>query len=75
MKRSTIGRVAMVFGLVVVIGLAGVSCGGPGSDPQDLAQMADGADQFLMSLSDERRARATFDFESDERVRVSLRPA
>ena len=74
MKRSTIGRVAMVFGLAVVIGLAGVSCGGPGSDPQDLAQMADGADQFLMSLSDEQRAR-------DVRLRigrtseVSLRPA
>ena len=74
MKRSTIGRVAMVFGLAVVIGLAGVSCGGPGSDPQDLAQMADGADQFLMSLSDEQRARATFDFESDERVRFHFVP-
>ncbi len=74
MKHSAIGRVAMVFGLAVLIGLAGVSCDGAGSDSQEVAQMADLADQFLMSLSDEERSRATFDFESDERVRFHFVP-
>ena len=75
MKRSAIGRMAMFFGLLVVIGLAGSSCGGAGSGSQrDVAQMVDGASQFLMSLSDEQRGRATFGFESDERVRFHFVP-
>ena len=75
MKRSAIGRMAMFFGLPVVIGLVGSSCDGAGSGSQsDVAQMADGASQFLMSLSDEQRGRATFGFESDERVRFHFVP-
>ncbi len=75
MMRSTIGRTAMVFGLAVVIGLAGVSCDGVMVDSEpDVARMVDGAEQFLMSLSDEERARATFDFESDERERFHFVP-
>ena len=75
MKRSTIGRVAMFFGLALAIGFAGVSCIGAGSNSQrDVAQMADRADQFLMSLSDEERARTTFGFESDERKRFHFVP-
>ncbi len=75
MKRSTIGRVAMFCGLALAIGVAGVSCMGAGSYSQrDVAQMVDRADQFLMSLSDEERARATFGFESDERERFHFVP-
>ena len=75
MKRSAIGRMAMFLGLPVVIGLAGASCGGEaGSGSQEVAQMASGADQFLMSLSDEERERATFDFDSDERERFHFVP-
>ena len=74
MKHSAIGRVAMVFGLAVLIGLAGVSCDGAGSDSQEVAQMVDLADQFLMSLSDEERGRATFGFASDERERFHFVP-
>ena len=75
MEHSTIGRTAMVFGFAMVINLVAISCGGAGSGSQrDVAQMVDGADQFLMSLSDEERARATFGFESDERVRFHFVP-
>jgi hypothetical protein len=74
MIQSVIGRTAMVFGLAVVISFAGVSCGGAGSGSQDVAQMVNGAEQFLMSLSDEERARATFGFESDERERFHFVP-
>ena len=75
MKRSTIGRVAVLFGLALAIGFAGVSCVGAGSNSQrDVAQMADRADQFLMSLSDEKRTRATFGFGSDERKRFHFVP-
>ena len=75
MMRSTIGRTAMVFGLAVVISFAGVSCDGVMVDSEgDVARMVDGAEQFLMSLSDEERARATFDFESDERERFHFVP-
>ena len=75
MMRSTIGRTAMVFGLAVVISFAGVSCDrmGSGSGSGNVA-MVDAADQFLMSLSDEERARTTFDFESDERERFHFVP-
>ena len=75
MKRSTIGRDVMFFGLALAIGFAGVSCMGVGTDLQgDVAQMANRADQFLMSLSGEERALATFDFESDERERFHFVP-
>ena len=75
MKRSTIGGVAMFFGLALAIGFAGVSCIGAGSNSQrDVAHMADRADQFLLSLSDEERARTTFGFESDERRRFHFVP-
>ena len=75
MMRSTIGRTAIFFGFAVVISFVGVSCMGAGSGPQDdVARMADGADQFLMSLSDEERALATFDFASDERERFHFVP-
>ena len=74
MTRSTIGRTAMIFGLAVVISFAAVSCDGAGSGSQDVARMVDGAEQFLMSLSEEERARATFDFESDERERFHFVP-
>ena len=75
MKRSTIGRVAMFFGLALAIGFTGVSCMGAGADSQrDVAQMENRADQFLMSLSDEEPRRATFGFESDERERFHFVP-
>ena len=57
MKRSAIGRVVMVFGLPVVIGLAGTSCMVAESGSGDVAQMVAGADRFLTSLSDAERAR------------------
>ena len=53
----------------------GSSCGGSASASLgDVAQMADGASRFLTSLSDEERGRATFAFESDERVRFHFVP-
>ena len=74
-EHSTIGRVAMVFGFAMVINLVAISCGGAMAGTQrDVAQMADRADQFLMSLSDEERARATFSFETDERERFHFVP-
>ena len=75
MERSTMWRIGVVLGLAVVIGFAGVSCGGSASASLDgVAQMADGASRFLTSLSDEKRAQATFAFESDERVRFHFVP-
>ena len=74
MNQSGIGRAAMVFGLAVFVGVAGVSCGGVESNSQDVAQMADEADEFLMSLSDEERGRATFVFDSEERERFHFVP-
>ncbi len=75
MKRSTVARVMMISGLAVFIGLGGVSCGEGGADSQsDVAQMTDGASQFLMSLSDEERGHATFAFDSEERVRFHFVP-
>jgi hypothetical protein len=75
MMWSTIGRTAMIFSLAVVISFAGVSCDGAMADSDgDVAQMVVGADQFLMSLSDEERARTTFDFESEERERFHFVP-
>ena len=73
--RSTIGRTAIFFAFAVVVSFAGISCMGARSGPQDdVARMVDRADQFLMSLSDEERTRATFDFESDERERFHFVP-
>ena len=75
MKRSTVARMVMISGLAVVIGLVGGSCDGGGVGTQsDVAQMTDGASQFLMSLSDEERGRATFAFDSEERVRFHFVP-
>ena len=74
MIQSRIGRVAMFFGFAVVISYAGVSCGGAGVGSGDVAQMVEGADQFLMSLSDAERSLATFGFESDERERFHFVP-
>ena len=74
MNQSAIRRATIVFGLAVFIGVAGVSCGGVVSSSQDVAQMADEADQFLMSLSDEERGRATFAFDSEERERFHFVP-
>jgi len=74
MNQSTIGRAAMAFGLAVFIGVAGVSCGEVESNSQDVAQMADEADQFLRSLSDGERGRATFAFDSGERERFHFVP-
>ena len=73
MTRSMIGRTAMFFGRAVVISFAGVSCG-VGSGSQDVAEMVNGAEQFLMSLSDEELERATFSFESAERERFHFVP-
>ena len=75
MMHSMIGRVAMVYGLAAVINLAAISCGGAMADSQrDVAEMVDGADQFLMSLSDGERGRATWAFEADERERFHFVP-
>ncbi len=72
--RSTIGRTALFFGCAVVISFAGLSCDQMAAGSGDVAQMADAADQFLVSLSDEERARTTFDFESEERERFHFVP-
>ena len=69
MKRSTIGRVAVVFGLAVAVGL-----GAKLDSRRDAARMADGARRFLSSLSDDQRARAAFAFDSDERLRFHFVP-
>ena len=73
--RSTIGRTTMFFAIAAVVGFAGVSCMGVESGMQDdVARMVDGADQFLMSLSDEERTRATWTFEDEERQRFHFVP-
>ena len=75
MKRSMIGRVGMVLGLAATTNFTAISCGGAmASSQRDVAQMAEGADQFLSSLSDEERARAAFAFDSEERVRFHFVP-
>ena len=75
MKRSVIGRVAMFFGISVLISYAGVSCGTAAeSSSGDVAQMVAGADNFLASLSAEERGRATWDFDSEERQRFHFVP-
>ena len=75
MKHTTIGRVALVFGLGALISLAAISCGPAVADVQDdVDRMVNGADQFLMSLSDDERARATWTFEDEERERFHFVP-
>jgi hypothetical protein len=77
MKHSTFARSATFFGLAMVINLVAISCGGTMGDSQgqdDVAAMVNGADQFLTSLSDEERGRATWAFESEERERFHFVP-
>ena len=74
MVQSTIRRMAMLFALAAAIGFAGLSCDGAGSGSQDVAQMVDGAEEFLASLSDSERARATWAFEAEERERFHFVP-
>ena len=75
MMHSMIGRAAMVFGLAAVVNLTVISCGGGMADSQrDVAEMVNGADQFLMSLSDSERSRATWAFEAEERERFHFVP-
>src|SRR5262245_4530713 len=65
MKRSTLLRFA--FGFVCLTGLASVAMIARDERPQaDL--MTDAADQFLASLSDEQRAKASFDYDDPHRT-------
>ena len=61
MKGVGIGLMALLFGFIGTIGL------GATLERLDVEQMADATRNFLTSLSDEQRARATFSFDSDER--------
>jgi len=75
MKYTKIGRVVMVFGLGALINLAAISCGPAMANVvDDVDRMADAADQFLMSLSDQERARAAWTFEDEERLRFHFVP-
>jgi hypothetical protein len=65
MKRSTLLRFA--FGFVCLTGLASVAL--VARDERTSAdQMTEAADQFLVSLSDEQRAKATFDYDDPHRT-------
>ncbi len=75
MRHSTIGRVAMVFGLAAAVNLTAISCGdGMADGDGDVAAMVNGANQFLASLSDAERGRATWDFDAEERQRFHFVP-
>ncbi len=75
MKHTTVGRVATVFGLGALISFAAVSIGGVMANVlDDVDRMADSANQFLMSLSDQERARAAWTFEDEERLRFHFVP-
>jgi hypothetical protein len=75
MKHSTIGRLVMVTGLGALINFAAISCGGAMANGQvDVAMMVDGAEEFIASLSDAELARATWDFDAEERERFHFVP-
>ena len=69
MKRSRIGRPALVFGFltVAVVGAALVPRSHAG-------EMAEAASRFLAALSEDQRERAAFAFDSDERLRWHFIP-
>lgn len=69
MRRSAIGRSAMVLGVALVAGL-----GAKRASERNVARMAESARRFLASLSEEQRARATFAFDSEERLRFHFIP-
>ena len=61
-------------GAVGVILLSLVSLGALAEQRRDVARMASAADAFLSSLSAEQRARASYDFEDEERLRFHFIP-
>jgi len=69
MKRWTIGRSSLVLGLTLLAGL-----GAKRVSERNVARMADGARSFLASLTDEQRARASFAFDSEQRLRFHFIP-
>jgi hypothetical protein len=69
MNRWSIGRPAMVLGLVLLAGL-----GAKRASERSVARMAESARRFLASLSEEQRARAAFAFDSEERLRFHFIP-
>jgi len=69
MKRSTVGGMFAVLALTVVGGL-----GWTLSAPRDVSLMVNSATRFLASLTPDQRTRATFAFDSDERVYTHFIP-
>ncbi|MEX2467162.1 MAG: DUF3500 domain-containing protein, partial [Gemmatimonadota bacterium] len=73
MRRLLTARPEITF--LVALTLVGVSA--PGAHPEsarDVARMAEAATAFLAALPAERRAEATFAFDSDERLRFHFIP-
>jgi hypothetical protein len=69
----SIGRLSATFALSLT--LLAVSAPGGGPRPaQDIEDMAEAARAFLSALPEDRRAEATFPFDSDERLRFHFIP-
>lgn len=68
MKAYTVGPVLMVVGIAGVVGLGAVE------ERLAVDAMVDASEAFLSSLSADQRARATFDFDSPERLRHHFIP-
>lgn len=69
MRGSTVGLAAFVLGLVGTVGLGALE------RRLGTEEMAEASREFLASLSDEQRERATFAFDSDERERHHFIPS
>ena len=69
MKRSMIVRSSLVLGVALVAGL-----GAQRAAERNATEMADSARRFLSSLTPEQRSRATFAFDSEQRLRFHFIP-
>ncbi len=69
MKRSTVVRTSLVLGFALLAGL-----GAKRAEERNAAAMAESAQRFLSSLTAEQRAKATFAFDSEQRLRFHFIP-
>ncbi|HSH76070.1 MAG TPA: DUF3500 domain-containing protein [Longimicrobiales bacterium] len=69
MKRSMIVRSSLALFLALIAGV-----GANRAAERNAAEMAESARRFLSSLTDEQRGRATFAFDSDQRLRFHFIP-
>ena len=75
MQAERFLRTARIVAAAVIVGLCGSSAIETFQHARAVDEMAGAARALLASLSDEQADRATFAFDSDERVAAPLHPA